>query len=63
MTRPDYAKIERLERELGLAQPEPPRRAMREIHTVCLTKNCQGDTEEIRTWSSPVPVLRIHTCE
>ncbi|GAA2629899.1 hypothetical protein [Streptomyces axinellae] len=62
MSRPDYAKIERLERELGIGDPKPPRRAMREIHTVCLTKNCGGDTDELHTWGRTLTV-RIHTCE
>lgn len=60
MNRPDYDKIARLERELGLCD-EPPQRPMRRAPSVCLTKGCEGDTEEVRTWSGVV-TRRIHTC-
>lgn len=56
--RPDYDRIERLERELGMAQPEPPMRPDR----VCLTKDCRGDWTEVRSWAGPV-LNRVHTCE
>jgi len=64
MTRPDYTRIAQLERELGLVEPEPPRprRAIRELHTVCLTKHCEGDTEYVENWGSSTPLLSIHTC-
>lgn len=73
--RPDYAKIDRLERELGLTDSPveelPPfeqgmrragvqERPMRH-GALCLTKNCMGDTNEIRTWSG-VLLTRVHTC-
>ena len=58
--RPDYAKIERLERELGIGYVEPER-PIRRTSTVCLAKNCSGDTHELRTWSG-VLVRRVHTC-
>ncbi|SDL28540.1 hypothetical protein [Streptomyces indicus] len=57
--RPDYEKIARLERELGIGQPEP---AGRIGPRVCLTKDCEGETEEARTWSGLL--IRIsHQCE
>lgn len=59
--RPDYARIERLERELGLADTEPER-PLRRDRTVCLTKDCQGETTEIRTWSDML-MQRVHDCE
>lgn len=71
--RPDYARIARLEREFGFVDgpapfregvkrgPRSETRPMRTVHTVCLTKNCEGFTEEITTWSG-VPALRIHHC-
>lgn len=58
--RPDYAKIARLERELGIGGVEPER-PMRRAPAVCLTKDCVGDTDEIRTWSG-VLVARVHRC-
>ncbi|MBU5946772.1 hypothetical protein [Streptomyces sp. PAM3C] len=56
--RPDHSKIYRLERELGLTDQRP----LRPHRTVCLTKNCTGDTEELRTWAGQL-VMRLHTCE
>lgn len=59
---PDYDRIARLERELGIGDPEPePERPMRRGPQVCLTKNCLGGTSDIRTWSG-VLVRRIHEC-
>ncbi|MEU6768548.1 hypothetical protein ABZ916_39320 [Streptomyces sp. NPDC046853] len=58
--RPDYAKIDRLERELGIAQL-PAQKPIRSVRTVCLTKNCAGDTEELRSWSG-ILLMRIRTC-
>ncbi|MEU1497227.1 hypothetical protein [Streptomyces sp. NPDC005732] len=57
--RPNYARIARLERELGMTEPERPMRAGR---TVCLTKGCGGGTVEIRTWQGPL-AASIHECE
>ena len=59
--RPDYAKIDRLERELGIVEPEPER-PIRLARTVCLTKGCTGETAEVRTWSGML-AMRIHECE
>jgi len=59
--RPDYAKIERLERELGVIEAEPER-PMRRGPKVCLAKNCIGGTRELRTWSG-VLIARIHECD
>lgn len=59
--RPDYAKIDRLERELGLVDVEPER-PIRLGRTVCLTKNCVGETVELRTWSGML-ATSIHECE
>lgn len=59
--KPDYAKIARLERELGLADPEPPPRPIRALPTVCLTKDCDGDTEEFWTWQGTL-ATRFHHC-
>ncbi|MFF8482295.1 hypothetical protein [Streptomyces antibioticus] len=58
--RPDYAKIARLERELGIGavEPQPPNRP---LGRVCLTKDCAGDTGEIYAWPGEL-VARIHTC-
>ncbi|MGQ3551671.1 hypothetical protein [Streptomyces rochei] len=61
LARPDYAKIDRLERELGMVDVEPER-PIRAAKTVCLTKNCMGETHEIRTWSGML-AQRIHECE
>lgn len=58
---PDYARIARLEQELGIGDWEPER-PMHVASTVCLTKDCDGDTDEIRTWSG-VLVARIHRCD
>lgn len=73
--RPDYAKIERLERELGIGDHPLPelspfeqglRRGMQERPmrhgNLCLTKDCMGDTTDVRTYAG-VLVRRIHTCE
>lgn len=74
--RPDYARIARLERELGLVDSHLPElspfeqgmrgvleaRPMRRGPKVCLTKDCAGDTREIETWSG-ILVARIHECE
>ncbi|MET9150101.1 hypothetical protein ABZX82_02285 [Streptomyces griseoflavus] len=59
--RPDYDHIARLERELGIVEPEPEK-PIRPMSTVCLTKNCAGDTGEIYTWSGQL-IARIHNCE
>ncbi|WP_143661141.1 hypothetical protein [Streptomyces sp. M41(2017)] len=59
--RPDYARIARLERELGLAD-ESPERPIRPGRTICLTKDCRGDTVEVHSWQGPV-ATRIHRCE
>lgn len=74
-SRPDYARIAVLERELGLAdshlpEPSPFEQGMRDAMAerpmrhgnLCLTKNCAGDTTEIRTWSG-VLVRSVHECE
>ncbi|MEV8124805.1 hypothetical protein AB0P07_11930 [Streptomyces sp. NPDC085944] len=55
--RPDYVRIHRLERELGLIEERP----LRSNLTVCLTKNCEGDTEDLRTWSGQI-IRRVHSC-
>lgn len=73
--RPDYARIAVLERELGIvdhpvSELSPFEQGMRVAMAerpmrhgnLCLTKNCAGDTTEIRTWSG-VLVTRIHECE
>ncbi|MFE0794771.1 hypothetical protein [Streptomyces mutabilis] len=58
--KPDQRRIAQLERELGIGQPNPePERGIREDRTVCLIKNCDGNTEEIRTWSGFL-MRRIH---
>ena len=57
----DYDPIARLERGLGIVVPEPER-SIRLARTVCLTKNCGGETVEVRTWSGMLAV-RIHGCE
>lgn len=59
--RPDYAKIARLECELGIVESEPGK-PIRLVRTVCLTKGCAGEMTEIRTWSG-VLMRRIHECE
>ena len=59
--RPDYAKIARLERELGIVEAEPEK-PIRLARAVCLTKNCVGETAEVRTWSGTL-AMRIHECE
>jgi len=56
----DYDRIDRLERELGIGEAEP-QRPIRPASKVCLTKDCDGDTDEIRTWSG-VLIARIHRC-
>nr|WTC12552.1 hypothetical protein OHA15_33940 [Streptomyces anthocyanicus] len=60
MPAPDYQRIAQLERELGIGQPNPePERAVYPGPPVCLIKDCDGDTEEIRTWSGLL-MRRIH---
>ncbi|MEU8642208.1 hypothetical protein AB0C91_09855 [Streptomyces sp. NPDC048674] len=59
--RPDYARIARLERELGMGEQEPEL-PIRHGRTICLTKDCGGDTVELRTWQGAV-ATRIHHCE
>ena len=56
----DCDRIARLERELGIVEPEPEK-PIRLARTVCLTKNCRGDTTEVRTWSGML-AMRIHEC-
>ncbi|MGW6578867.1 hypothetical protein ACWF76_05580 [Streptomyces globisporus] len=58
MPQPDCQRIAHLERELGIGQVEPERRA-HSCKTVCLIKNCGGTDYEIRTWAGPV-VRRVH---
>lgn len=63
--RPDCALIDRLERDLGLAEPapdapEPARRRPRPPY--CLRKGCAGGTHECRTMSGRI-VARVHYCE
>ncbi|TGB13859.1 hypothetical protein [Streptomyces sp. MZ04] len=58
MPAPDYALIDRLERELGIGQPEPER-PIRSGRTVCLIKDCDGDTTELRTWQGLL-IMRVH---
>lgn len=54
--RPDYAKIRRLERELGLEEPQAPIRAEK----VCLVKGCSdADIIEHRSWSGML-LHRVH---
>lgn len=52
--RADHAKIERLERELGMSDERPMR-----TPAVCLIKDCDGDTTDVRTWAGAL-VTRIH---
>ncbi|WP_218108816.1 hypothetical protein, partial [Streptomyces sp. LUP30] len=59
--RPDYARIERLERELGLTDEEP-RRPVRRASRACLVKDCRGDTQTVETWGGQV-LYRVHRCE
>lgn len=58
MPTPDYQLIDRLERELGIGQPEP-KKPMRPSRAVCLIKDCDGIDTELRTWSG-VLIRRIH---
>jgi hypothetical protein len=73
--RPDYAKIAMLEHEIFGIEPEPGTSAAAAINlqrafapllrrdpAVCLTKNCAGETTEIRLWSGAL-ARRIHRCE
>ncbi|MFF9309866.1 hypothetical protein ACF1BS_03055 [Streptomyces sp. NPDC014748] len=60
-SRPDYAKIERLERELGIIDAESER-PMHHGPNVCLTRGCVGRTRDIRTWSG-VLARQVHECE
>lgn len=57
--RPDYAAIDRLERELGM-QVEEEQPIVRPDR-VCLTKDCQGDTQTVEAWGGQV-LFRIHRC-
>jgi hypothetical protein len=58
--KPDYARITQLERELGIGEP-PQREREQPIRPdlVCLVKNCDADTVELRTWSGYL-LRRIH---
>lgn len=52
---PDYERIAQLERELGIGEPaETPRRPA----SVCLVKDCDGETTELRSWDGCV--IRMH---
>ncbi|MFD8949486.1 hypothetical protein ACFV0B_11585 [Streptomyces xanthophaeus] len=54
--RPDYARIERLERELGFTDPfERPIAPEK----VCLFKGCDGPTDEPRHWNGAL-LARFH---
>jgi hypothetical protein len=55
--RPDYERIDQLERELGFVQDVPMR-----PDRICLTKNCRGEWSEVRSWRGPL-MYRFHTCE
>lgn len=59
MPAPDYALIDKLERELGIGQPPRTERPMRSDRKVCLIKDCDGDTTELRTWNGLL-IMRIH---
>jgi hypothetical protein len=59
--RPDYARIERLERELGIVDEEP-RLPIKRASRPCLVKDCQGDTQTVETWGGQV-LYRVHRCE
>lgn len=61
MASPDYQRIAALERELGIGQPDPePERGVYPPKTVCLIKNCGGDTVKVLNWAGMV--LRcLHT--
>lgn len=53
--RPDYAKIRRLEHELGLVADRPIRN-----DKVCLVKGCdEADITDVRSWSGML-LARIH---
>ncbi|MFJ4418274.1 hypothetical protein [Streptomyces sp. NPDC088925] len=56
MPTPDYAYIARLERELGIGQPEPERPIRAD--PVCLNKDCDGGYE-LRTWAGQL-LRRVH---
>lgn len=58
MPAPDYHRIAELERELGIGHPEPER-PIRHGRTVCLIKDCDGETTETRSWSG-VLIRRDH---
>jgi hypothetical protein len=52
---PDYAKIHRLERELGLVDERPLRAT-----PVCLVKGCtDADIDELRSWGGML-LIRVH---
>ncbi|MFJ9038003.1 hypothetical protein ACIRF8_15590 [Streptomyces sp. NPDC102406] len=55
--RPDYARIAELERELGMAEAAEVRPMRAE--KICLIKDCDGETVELRTWSG-ILVARLH---
>ncbi|GAA1888282.1 hypothetical protein GCM10009837_07660 [Streptomyces durmitorensis] len=58
MPAPDYALIDRLERELGIGQ-RARKKPMQTARPVCLIKDCDGTDTELRTWNG-VLVMRIH---
>lgn len=69
--RPSPAAIERLQRDVDVPLADyvrrhvnrelAPRQPIRAARPVCLTKDCQGDTDEIHLWGGGLACI-LHTC-
>lgn len=57
--RPDYHRIAQLEQELGIGAAEPTRAPATPPNSVCLVKNCDGETTEMRAWNGRL-IRRYH---
>ncbi|MFI8872478.1 hypothetical protein [Streptomyces sp. NPDC055243] len=58
MPAPDYALIDRLERELGIGD-RARKKHIQTARPVCLIKDCDGTDTDISTWGGGL-VMRIH---
>ncbi|WP_306317222.1 MULTISPECIES: hypothetical protein [unclassified Streptomyces] len=57
--KPDYALIDRLERELGIGQEPKSQRSSGIALPICLIKDCSGSDYQLQTWPGIV-LRRIH---
>ncbi|MGW7350915.1 hypothetical protein [Streptomyces sp. NPDC054784] len=57
----DPWRIGALERELGIGGHPPEQSIRGDDRVVCLTKDCDGETLEPRTWTGEL-MYRVHNC-